>query len=499
MNGAPDWQDGECCFRCRTQFTLVARKHHCRNCGNIFCAKCSSQQIPLPKLNLEKSVRVCDGCYEKIAGKNEEEALALGGPKDKEPTTKTDVKASSSASSSNKQSNKSANASAPSEQELKEEEELQLALALSLSETPTKVSFPDIRKLEENTRIEESPKIEVKQPQATVTSARVEVVPKVDDLGPVSIPVTQPSNSHSEKQQTVQPNVANDIPLDRDRELYYYINEVQSTLEIFNNRINACKLRNRPISNDSAVQSLFLKLNGDVQPKITEYIKTYEEERAYYERLQDKLSQISDARAALDDLREEHQEKLRQQAAEAERLRQTQLATKLEAMRQKKTQMMQYQRELALQRIREQEMMLSQNCQTPPSQYVPGPSMSQNNSNNQDQFSQPKQPFQPELHSQQPYQLPEVPLNQHSYGNQWQPNDPMATQNQPPTTSYSQYQHQPQPPAPPQQQQHQPIQSQTPRPVAPPLDYASIARLEQQYLPKPTKPDEDTPLISFDD
>lgn len=56
----------------------------------------------------------------------------------------------------------------------------------------------------------------------------------------------------------------------------------------------------------------------------------------YYEGLQDKLAQVRDARAALDALRDEHREKLRRAAEEAERQRQIQLAQKLEIMRQKK-------------------------------------------------------------------------------------------------------------------------------------------------------------------
>lgn len=56
----------------------------------------------------------------------------------------------------------------------------------------------------------------------------------------------------------------------------------------------------------------------------------------YYEGLQDKLAQIRDARGALNALRDEHREKLRRAAEEAERQRQIQLAQKLEIMRQKK-------------------------------------------------------------------------------------------------------------------------------------------------------------------
>jgi hypothetical protein len=57
---------------------------------------------------------------------------------------------------------------------------------------------------------------------------------------------------------------------------------------------------------------------------------------AYYESLQDKLSQLKDAREALNALREEHLENKRRQAIERERQRQIQLAVKLDDMRQKK-------------------------------------------------------------------------------------------------------------------------------------------------------------------
>ena len=52
--------------------------------------------------------------------------------------------------------------------------------------------------------------------------------------------------------------------------------------------------------------------------------------------MQDKLSQLKDAREALNALREEHLENKRRQDLERERQRQMQLAAKLDDMRQKK-------------------------------------------------------------------------------------------------------------------------------------------------------------------
>uniref|UniRef100_A0A0N5B7G5 FYVE-type domain-containing protein n=1 Tax=Strongyloides papillosus TaxID=174720 RepID=A0A0N5B7G5_STREA len=57
--------DEECdqCTSCNAPFTIIRRKHHCRNCGRIFCSYCSSSRLALPELGYDKKVRICDMCY----------------------------------------------------------------------------------------------------------------------------------------------------------------------------------------------------------------------------------------------------------------------------------------------------------------------------------------------------------------------------------------------------------------------------------------------------
>ena len=43
------WKDDSevvSCTSCSQAFSLTNRKHHCRNCGDIFCKDCSSKQVP---------------------------------------------------------------------------------------------------------------------------------------------------------------------------------------------------------------------------------------------------------------------------------------------------------------------------------------------------------------------------------------------------------------------------------------------------------------------
>ncbi|KZV25525.1 Phosphatidylinositol-4-phosphate 5-kinase family protein isoform 1 [Dorcoceras hygrometricum] len=64
----PD-QSCRVCYECDSQFNIFNRRHHCRLCGRVFCAKCSANSIPSSS-NVLKSgqedgdrIRVCNYCF----------------------------------------------------------------------------------------------------------------------------------------------------------------------------------------------------------------------------------------------------------------------------------------------------------------------------------------------------------------------------------------------------------------------------------------------------
>uniref|UniRef100_A0A8C1FST5 Hepatocyte growth factor-regulated tyrosine kinase substrate n=1 Tax=Cyprinus carpio carpio TaxID=630221 RepID=A0A8C1FST5_CYPCA len=372
---APDWVDAEECHRCRVQFGVMTRKHHCRACGQIFCGKCSSKYSTIPKFGIEKEVRVCEPCFE-ILNKKAEGKAASTGQSELPPEYLTSPLSQQSQMPPKRD-----------EAALQEEEELQLAIALSQSEAEEKE-----RKKQKNTysaypKVDPTPVTSSAPPASTLYSSHMNSsAPSAEDVdpelarylnrtywekkqeevrktsapasapAPVSLAEPVPISQPVESLAPVQPiNIVEQYQNGESEENHeQFLKVLQNAVTTFLNRMKSNHMRGRSITNDSAVLSLFQSINN-MHPQLLEILNQLDEKRLYYEGLQDKLAQVRDAWAALNALREEHREKLRRTAEEAERQRQIQLAQKLGIMRQKKQEYLEMQRQIAIQRLQEQE------------------------------------------------------------------------------------------------------------------------------------------------
>jgi hypothetical protein len=64
---APPWDmDRSDCELCQARFTMLRRRHHCRQCGAACCQPCSAESLPLPHFGFDKPVRVCYRCHHEL-------------------------------------------------------------------------------------------------------------------------------------------------------------------------------------------------------------------------------------------------------------------------------------------------------------------------------------------------------------------------------------------------------------------------------------------------
>jgi len=373
---APEWVEGEVCNRCRVGFSTFTRQHHCRACGQVFCGKCSAKVCVLPKFGIEREVRVCDSCFDQYGPTEGEDlptspasqgAKPRGGGGDKEGALGTEtLPAEYLASPLSKQSQEPLpkQTGGKTEAELKEEEEFQLVLALSKSEAEEKEAAKKKATSEMlagysngmasgNNGNGVGVKVEQEKPREDPELEKYldrEYWEQASRGTAKSLVLSSPTQEQEQVQSSPQGPGGRAEP----EELDEFTMSLRTQLEIFVNRMKSNSSRGRPIATDSSVQTLFMNVMT-MHGKLVKYIQEQEEERVMYEGLQDKLSQVKDARAALDALREEEAERKRAELEEAERQRQIQLAAKLEVMRKKKAEYLEYQRQVALQRMADQE------------------------------------------------------------------------------------------------------------------------------------------------
>lgn len=69
QDGRPFWipdHQRKTCYNCGKKFSMMLRRHHCRNCGQIFCWKCCNTTLSLPHLHYTKPQRCCVHCVAQL-------------------------------------------------------------------------------------------------------------------------------------------------------------------------------------------------------------------------------------------------------------------------------------------------------------------------------------------------------------------------------------------------------------------------------------------------
>ncbi|KRX21719.1 Hepatocyte growth factor-regulated tyrosine kinase substrate [Trichinella nelsoni] len=407
---APDWVDADHCFRCKVQFSLITRKHHCRNCGQIFCDKCSNKNIPLPHLGIERDVRVCEGCFDRIKNPIGDLIKKLG------EFTPSSVESSKAALEKEKQKEKE-----KKEAELREEEELQLALALSQSEKEEKdrlknrnsyqwkTSSPTMMNSNYGTSsasvANNSPNHNEGKKDKGLSSAkdmenelarylnrqywekvRLEQKQSNTRKSPTPSAPFEPTSVIKQPLELVESENNNNNGVEMDA-LQDFVNSLNESISVFVNRIKSNQTRGRSVTADDTIQNNFIALTS-MHSRLLKNMQERIDRREYYENLQDKVNQIREAREALESLREEYRDKKKVELAEMQRQQQLIMLAKLQSMRLKKYEMLGLQRMEALRQIEEKQRELFMRNKTVMQQPPPPPSQ-------QPQQQQQQQPVIP--------------------------------------------------------------------------------------------------------
>uniref|UniRef100_A0A8C2Q5W0 Hepatocyte growth factor-regulated tyrosine kinase substrate n=1 Tax=Cyprinus carpio TaxID=7962 RepID=A0A8C2Q5W0_CYPCA len=284
---APDWVDAEECHRCRVQFGVMTRKHHCRACGQIFCGKCSSKCSTIPKFGIEKEVRVCEPCFELLNKKAEGKAASAGQP-ELPPEYLTSPLSQQSQMPPKRD-----------EAALQEEEELQLAIALSQSEAEEKERMRQKNTYSAYPKADPTPVTSSAPPVSTLYSSPVNSsAPSAEDVDPELARYLN-RTYWEKKQEEVRKSPTPSAPApasasapasapapvslqyqngESEENHEQFLKVLQNAVTTFLNRMKSNHMRGRSITNDSAVLSLFQSINN-MHPQLLEILNQLDEKR----------------------------------------------------------------------------------------------------------------------------------------------------------------------------------------------------------------------------
>eukprot|EP01135_Chromosphaera_perkinsii_P009611 Nk52_evm61s1810 gene=Nk52_evmTU61s1810 len=341
---APDWVEGVACHSCRTAFGVVNRKHHCRNCGQIFCQTCSSKTSTIPKYGYEKSVRVCDECYNSLRNNGSTPAKSNGPAKAQTPAT--------------------AGALAPAVPEInqeeilrREEEEFAQAIALSLKESENANSVPQSFAEQHSEPVSKAYENESQATEGTgygelskyLDRSKWENRAASNSAQQQSTGATLQSASTdfevNSKNSSSSSNALAGVPNAESRENEEFLNGMKANLELIERKIHTANSTGRSIVGDPSIQSLFTSITV-MHPRLLKHLEELEMRKQYYGDLMELANKVEIARGSLDEMRAQHDRKVKQQQEEQEMLARLQLEQKFKLMQQQEAEKEEYQRNL---------------------------------------------------------------------------------------------------------------------------------------------------------
>ncbi|KAL3875787.1 hypothetical protein ACJMK2_033704 [Sinanodonta woodiana] len=69
-------EGSDSCLKCGVKFSFAERRHHCRNCGQVLCSRCSRFETEIQRLRIWKPVRVCQACYNSLKAQHTSEIMS---------------------------------------------------------------------------------------------------------------------------------------------------------------------------------------------------------------------------------------------------------------------------------------------------------------------------------------------------------------------------------------------------------------------------------------
>ncbi|KAI9302983.1 hypothetical protein BJ944DRAFT_184120 [Cunninghamella echinulata] len=294
-SAAPEWTDSDVCERCRTQFTMTNRKHHCRQCGRTFCQQCSSKNMPLPHLAIHEEVRVCDGCYIKLK-------LAKVAKKDAIPSTFGTAAApipaflkhyqDSNDTGGHSTNSTTANNNTSSNNNNNEDsfdDDLKKAIELSLKEEESRKNSFGIGYTP--SRQQEQPKVTTTTTSAAVTNTNEEeddpdlAAAIAASLRDMEISNKFSSYSQPQQQRSEKNNDYNNIYRNRDD-----LSSIEmENIQLFSTLMERVQAASGDISRDTQINKLYTQI-GTLQPKLVKCLDETNKKHRTFVELHEKLN-----------------------------------------------------------------------------------------------------------------------------------------------------------------------------------------------------------------